>query len=525
MKRNAFTLLELILVLALITVVAAMGVGTYQRQHARSLFKSGVVELQIDLNRTRLLAMRSGQAYFFRFIPGTGIYEIAPLRTLQESIYRANGDVSDLYSDALGGSLSSSSFDDASSYSYDELGVSDPLGMGGNVASDDLFSQENIEADLAEAETALRVDSSYLSGLDNTLGGTLSGDSYSGLSTSTLSSGGSEFALGSQLDALQNMGTIPTTTIREMNTAEKQIGGTDNTIAWRVNKDGLVVRKEAKGGALFRYARLSESTPTQLRANRPGSASSTADSSNDLAIDAGEDMGSRLGGSLRSVPTASSSTSLGGGLTAQTSGIGAIGDALEEEETSPIVSSVWSEPVLFFPNGRTSTVVLALANVGKYSYYSEIGLRGMTGYARISSITSTPTGMTAGDSVLTQEQYFRLTNPGVETSAEGYGNVALGGNGAASGLPDASTTESQSGVEESANLLGDSLTSDSTFTPSYGSTSRRSGYRFDATSTSNDPLGTATSGVSGDVFDDAFNSVDAADNSANSSGEDLNDQR
>lgn len=525
MKRNAFTLLELILVLALITVVAAMGVGTYQRQHARSLFKSGVVELQIDLNRTRLLAMRSGQAYFFRFIPGTGIYEIAPLRTLQESIYRANGDVSDLYSDALGGSLSSSSFDDASSYSYDDLGVSDPLGMGGNVASDDLFSQENIEADLAEAETALRVDSSYLSGLDNTLGGTLSGDSYSGLSTSTLSSGGSEFALGSQLDALQNMGTIPTTTIREMNTAEKQIGGTDNTIAWRVNKDGLVVRKEAKGGALFRYARLSESTPTQLRANRPGSASSTADSSNDLAIDAGEDMGSRLGGSLRSVPTASSSTSLGGGLTAQTSGIGAIGDALEEEETSPVVSSVWSEPILFFPNGRTSTVVLALANVGKYSYYSEIGLRGMTGYARISSITSVPTGMTAGDSVLTQEQYFRLTNPGVETSAEGYGNVALGGNGAASGLPDASTTESQSGVEESANLLGDSLTSDSTFAPSYGSTSRRSGYRFDATSTSNDPLGTATSGVSGDVFDDAFNSVDDADNSANSSGEDLNDQR
>ncbi len=525
MKRNAFTLLELILVLALITVVAAMGVGTYQRQHARSLFKSGVVELQIDLNRTRLLAMRSGQAYFFRFIPGTGIYEIAPLRTLQESIYRANGDVSDLYSDALGGSLSSSSFDASSSYSYDDLGVSDPLGMGGNVVSDDLFSQENIEADLAEAETALRVDSSYLSGLDNTLGGTLSGDSYSGLSTSTLLSGGSEFALGSQLDALQNMGTIPSTTIREMNTAEKQIGGTDNTIAWRVNKDGLVVRKEAKGGALFRYARLSESTPTQLRANRPGSASSTADSSNDLAIDAGEDMGSRLGGSLRSVPTASSSTSLGGGLTAQTSGIGAIGDALEEEETSPVVSSVWSEPILFFPNGRTSTVVLALANVGKYSYYSEIGLRGMTGYARISSITSTPTGMTAGDSVLTQEQYFRLTNPGVETSAQGYGNVALGGNGAASGLPDASTTESQSGVEESANLLGDSLTSDSTFAPSYGSTSRLSGYRFDATSTSNDPLGTATSGVSGDVFDDAFNSVDAADNSANSSGEDLNDQR
>ncbi|MGN0930807.1 MAG: prepilin-type N-terminal cleavage/methylation domain-containing protein [Thermoguttaceae bacterium] len=521
MKRNAFTLLELILVLALITVVAAMGVGTYQRQHARSLFKSGVVELQIDLNRTRLLAMRSGQAYFFRFIPGTGIYEIAPLRTLQESIYRGNGDVSDLYGDALGGSLSSNAFDDASSYSYDDLGVSDPLGMGGSVSSDDLFSQENIEADLAEAETSLRVDSSYLSGLDNTVGGSLSGDPYSGLATSNLSSGGSEFALGSQMNALQSMGTIPTTTIREMNTAEKQIGGTENTIAWRVNKDGLVVRKEAKGGALFRYARLSESTPTQLRANRPGSASSTGDSSNDLALDDGEDMGSRLGGSLRSIPTESSSTSLGGGLTAQTSGIGLSGDALEEGETSPVVSSVWSEPILFFPNGRTSTAVLALANVGKYPYYSEIGLRGMTGYARISSITSAPTGMTAGDSVLTQEQYFRLTNPGVDTSAEGEANAALGSNGGASSLSNSSTTESQSSIEESASLLDDSLTSDSGFAPSYGSTSRRSGYRFDAASSQNDPLGTATSGVSADVF----NSVDAGGNSANSSGEDLNDQR
>ncbi len=520
MKRNAFTLLEQILVLALITVVAAMGVGTYQRQHARSLFKSGVVELQIDLNRTRLLAMRSGQAYFFRFIPGTGIYEIAPLRTLQESIYRSNDAASDLYGDALGGSLSSSAFDDGSSSYYNDVSVSDPLGMGGEVASDDLFSQENIEADLAEAETSLRVDSSYLSGLDNTVGGSLSGDFYSGMATD-ISSGGSEFALGASLGTLQNMGTLPTTTIREMNSTEKQIGGTDNTIAWRVNKDGLVVRKEAKGGALLRYARLSDSTPTQLRANRPGSASSSADQTNSSDFDAGEDMGSRLGGSLRSIPTASSSTSLGGGLSAQTSGIGLSTDTLEEENSSAVVSNVWSEPVLFFPNGRTSTVVLALANVGKYSYYSEIGLRGMTGYARISSITSAPTGMTAGDSVLTQKQYFRLTNPGVETSAEGNTNVALGASGSTTAAPDSSTMETQSEVEGSANLLDDSRTSDSEFAPSYGSTSRRSGYRFDASSSSNDPLGTATSGASGSVF----NGVDALGNAANPLGEDLNDQR
>ena len=86
MKRPSFTLLELLLVLALISAISSLGVAGYKRQYERSRFKSGVVGIQIDLNRTRLLAMRSGQSYIFRFVPGTGFYEIAPLETLQEAI-------------------------------------------------------------------------------------------------------------------------------------------------------------------------------------------------------------------------------------------------------------------------------------------------------------------------------------------------------------------------------------------------------------------------------------------------------
>ena len=103
MKRPSFTLLELLLVLALISLLFGLGIAGYQRQHDRAEFTSGVVGIQIDLNRTRLLAMRTGQAYLFRFIPGTGIYEIAPLETLQEAIYRMNEESVDDVLDPLGG--------------------------------------------------------------------------------------------------------------------------------------------------------------------------------------------------------------------------------------------------------------------------------------------------------------------------------------------------------------------------------------------------------------------------------------
>ena len=86
--RRAFTLLELLIVLALILVISGISVASFQRMMARSRFKAGVVEIQIDLHKARLLAMQTGTPYIFRYAPGSGVYEIAPLNTLQEAIYR-----------------------------------------------------------------------------------------------------------------------------------------------------------------------------------------------------------------------------------------------------------------------------------------------------------------------------------------------------------------------------------------------------------------------------------------------------
>ena len=479
MKRPSFTLLELLLVLALITAISSLGVAGYKRQYARSQFKSGVVGIQIDLNRTRLLAMRSGQSYIFRFVPGTGFYEIAPLQTLQEAIYRMNDDATSL-DGALGGSLYSD--DDASlafaagAYDYGATGE-----LGVESASDDLFSQENVLADL---EQAGRGPSNSVAGANaSPLGGTLVGGSplgtttddlgyLSGVASDGLGTGG-EFALGAPLD-LVGANPIQSITIREMNSEERQIGGTPNTLAWRVNLDGLVVRKEATGGVVFTFSRLSDSTPTNLKKKRPRGAQDAQNAQGAFADSVGEDLGSRLGGSL------SSPSTLGGGLN----------EVSDENADNPAKSSLWSDPIVFFPNGRTSTVVVGLTSVGKYSYYSEIGVRGMTGYARISAITSVPAGTRPEESVLTQEQFFRLANPGVANpdaaSRQELAGGALGGD--ANAFDSSSTGMGGAlGLEQNAATYDDGFTSlDATgasgFTPNYGSTERRSGYSFGADS-------------------------------------------
>ena len=478
MKRPSFTLLELLLVLALISAISSLGVAGYKRQYERSRFKSGVVGIQIDLNRTRLLAMRSGQSYIFRFVPGTGFYEIAPLETLQEAIYRMTDDASS-QSDALGGSLYS---DDEAAfatslnpYSFDATNE-----FGVESASDDLFSRENVLADL---EQAGRAPSNGVVGANaSPLGGSLTGAGaygsemggdlgyLSGVASDGLGTGG-QFAFDATgaFNTFADADQLESITIREMNSEERQIGATPNTLAWRVNLDGLIVRKEAEGGVVFTFSRLSDSTPTNLQKKRPRGADDAQSAQDAFADSVGEDLGSRLGGSLSSPPTS----------------VDAVGNASYDEDADDATrSSLWSEPIIFFPNGRTSTVVVGLASVGKYSYYSEIGVRGMTGYARISAISSVPAGSFPDESVLTEEQYFRLANPGVanpETTTEIAGG-ALGGD--ANAFSDAFDPGGGAlGLEQNAAPVDDGFSAldaaaPSGFTPNYGSSERRSGYSF-----------------------------------------------
>jgi len=77
-SHSAFTLLELLIVMILILVIVAMATPALQRVRARSELRSIAQKLQGELHATRLTAMKSGEAYLFRYQGQTGVYEILP---------------------------------------------------------------------------------------------------------------------------------------------------------------------------------------------------------------------------------------------------------------------------------------------------------------------------------------------------------------------------------------------------------------------------------------------------------------
>jgi len=76
--KSAFTLLELLIAMTLILVIVALSVPWLQRVRVRNELRSTAQSLQGELHTTRLTAMKSGEAYLFRYQSQTGVYEILP---------------------------------------------------------------------------------------------------------------------------------------------------------------------------------------------------------------------------------------------------------------------------------------------------------------------------------------------------------------------------------------------------------------------------------------------------------------
>lgn len=519
--RRAFTLLELLIVLALILVISGISVASFQRMMARSRFKAGVVEIQIDLHKARLLAMQTGTPYIFRYAPGSGVYEIAPLNALQEAIYRQNEstDLNDAFGgDALGGSLTETAFGtDATALTTDAglYGIAD--GAAPPIYSDDLFSPANVAADMEALglgtanDFGLGVDSSLgldaaafgaSTALDPTLGtdfastGAAFGDP--GFSTS---GGDATFAI----DPLTGATTFANATPwRELKPEEKAFLAEGTTLAWRVGPDGAIFRKAASGDVIFTFMRISASTPLNLKTRRSTGLDRTEAESTDDALGDGA-FESRLTGSLSAPPELDEDSPFAvPRLDDETTATGVLDGALGGElagvdptlgldpnaaPTSPAASSVWSEPIVFYPNGRVSSAVFGIACVGDVPYYSEIAIRGMTGVARISSISALSPDADPAASALTQEQLFRLSNPFAAATFNPDGTpVAADGIGALDGVPTDGSLGSpvdslwNPGAEtggEATSGLDAGFDALSTGADAASGTERRSGYRFD----------------------------------------------
>lgn len=514
--RRAFTLLELLIVLALILVISGISVASFQRMMARSRFKAGVVEIQIDLHKARLLAMKTGTPYIFRYAPGSGVYEIAPLNALQEAIYRQNEstDLTDALGGAsLGGSLTETAFGTDATGLATDVGLYGVADAAAPIYSDDLFSPANVAADMEALGLATSnpfgtglgldlgagsLDPTALGGDFASLDGSLAtGGSFGDPNFST--SGGDLAAFA--IDPLTGATTFgDATPWRELNPEEKAFLENGTTLAWRVAPDGAIFRKAASGDAIFTFMRISASTPLNLKTRRSTGLDRTEAESTDDALGDGT-FESRLTGSLSAPPELSEDSPFAvPRLDADASTPDAFGGELagldptlaldpNAAPTSPAASNVWSEPIVFYPNGRVSAAVFGIACVGNVPYYSEIAIRGMTGVARISSISTLPPEADPAASALTQEQLFRLANPFADVALNPDGTpVAADGTGALDGVPtDGSLGSPVDSVWNPGAEAGGEATSGldvevdalSTGADAATGTERRSGYRFD----------------------------------------------
>ncbi len=77
--HSAFTLLEAMLVLAIVAMIGTIAVPRMQGMYERSKLRGMANELRLIWDTARLDAMRTGQAQVFRCLPESGSYSVVPL--------------------------------------------------------------------------------------------------------------------------------------------------------------------------------------------------------------------------------------------------------------------------------------------------------------------------------------------------------------------------------------------------------------------------------------------------------------
>ena len=74
-RRCGYTLLELIIVVAILAMVLSLALPTMRKMSYKGRLQDAARQVRIKLVRARLDAIESGQVRLFRYQPGTGYYE------------------------------------------------------------------------------------------------------------------------------------------------------------------------------------------------------------------------------------------------------------------------------------------------------------------------------------------------------------------------------------------------------------------------------------------------------------------
>ena len=99
------TLLELVLVLAVLVVVAALAVPALDRPLAAQRMKSAADLVRSTLTKSRVEAMRSGEVQLFRFLPETGEYQVERFAGLEGIVEQSDPTAAAVGASGLSGML------------------------------------------------------------------------------------------------------------------------------------------------------------------------------------------------------------------------------------------------------------------------------------------------------------------------------------------------------------------------------------------------------------------------------------
>ncbi len=121
-KFLAFTLLELLLVLAVMATLSAIALPRVSRMLAKAEHRAAADGLRAALSGLRLRAIQTGQSHSFRFVPGTGLFEMRA---------EADDEVRQIDFDEL--TPAASPLLDDSLEQPDEGGIYDPRAIGGKL--------------------------------------------------------------------------------------------------------------------------------------------------------------------------------------------------------------------------------------------------------------------------------------------------------------------------------------------------------------------------------------------------------
>jgi prepilin-type N-terminal cleavage/methylation domain-containing protein len=97
---RAFTLIEVLIVLALLVILAALAVPAMDRPLATQTLRSGVDDVRTAWVQARLAAMKTGQTFVFRYAPGGDHYvvecQVTPEMAVEQEVegFSSSGDAS-----------------------------------------------------------------------------------------------------------------------------------------------------------------------------------------------------------------------------------------------------------------------------------------------------------------------------------------------------------------------------------------------------------------------------------------------